>query len=94
VTKIRVDMTELTLGDMVEIEELTGKPMTEILASARGVAAAAWLIHRRVDPAFTYEQALALSPLRDLEVVNADAEGEAHAAGNGGEPVTSPASGV
>jgi hypothetical protein len=92
VTKVRVDMAAITLGDLVEIEELTGKPVGEVLASAKGIAAAAYVLHRRDDPAFTYEQALAL-PMADLDIVNQDESGEARAAGNGGGPQPSPVPG-
>lgn len=91
-TKIRVDPSELTGRDFIAIEEATGKPMADAMASAAGIFAVAWRLQVRVDPAFTYDQALDLA-LGDLEVVNTDAEGEAPAAGNGGTPSALPVSG-
>ncbi len=90
--KIRVDMRALSFEEIAEIEEVTGKPMTEVMNTARGMAGVVWVSRRRHDPAFTYQDALKLSPL-DLEVVNVDADPEALAASNGGTPQPSPASG-
>lgn len=92
-TKIRVDVSTLSGHDFIAIEEVTGKPLTEALQCTAGIYAAAWRIHQRDDPTFTYEAALDLNMARDFEMVNSDAEGEAQAAGNGGSPSASLASG-
>jgi hypothetical protein len=89
-TKIRVDMSLLSGHDFIAIEEATGKPLSEALQSTAGIYAAAWRIHQRDDPTFTYEQTLDLNMMRDFEIVNQDAEGEASAAGNGDRLSVSP----
>jgi hypothetical protein len=91
VTPRRIDPTELTLREMSELSQLLGAPLSDVLQGVRqseGIAATAWLLIRREDPTFTYEQALDLRPMRDIEIVNDTADPKASAAGNGAAPPT------
>jgi hypothetical protein len=91
---IRVVMSELTLDEMAAAGEVLGDPVDEVIAGParfRGLAALAYVVVRRDDPDFTWEQAKALH-LRDIEVVEADPE-KVPAGSNGGAPVLLPASG-
>jgi hypothetical protein len=93
--RIRVDMADLTLGELADVSELLDGGLSDTLTGAqqpRAIAAIVCVVQRRTNPDYTLDQALALK-MSDLEIVNADAEGEALAAGNGGAPVSSPASG-
>jgi hypothetical protein len=86
--KIVVDATDLTLGEMAEIADvITPQENATDGSNFRYTAALAWMVKRRTDPDFTYEDALKLR-MGDLEVVNHDPE--ALAAGNGGKPLSSP----
>lgn len=55
----------LTLADLEEMERASGVPaisaMTMLGSSAMGLAALIWVLRRRDDPAYTYEQARAIS---------------------------------
>ena len=65
--KIRVDVSEMTLRDMAETLEVAGDPDSAGF-NFRQTAALAWLVVRRTDPTFTYEQALDLK-IGDLDIV-------------------------
>jgi len=94
-TKIRVDANELTLAEHAEAAEIaaaSGHPLDAPGGQFYSVAAMAFLVQRRTDPTFTYEQALALK-MGDLEMVNNDEE-KARAVNNGGAPQPSPESGT
>jgi hypothetical protein len=91
--KVRVDMAELNGHDYIAIEETLGTTLTEGLASARGIYAAAWRLRLRDDPTATYADTLNMR-MGDFEVVNADAEGKRLAPDNGGTPQPSPESGA
>jgi hypothetical protein len=65
--KIRVDVSEMTLRDMAETQEVAGDPDGPGF-NFRQTAALAWLVVRRTDPTFTYEQALDLK-ISDLDIV-------------------------
>lgn len=97
-TKLRLDMADLTLGELAQVADLLGVSLQDALtgtAQPRAIAAIACVVKQRDDPGFTFDQALELK-MSDIEVVNADpdAEGEAPAASNGGERAPSPVSGV
>lgn len=62
-----LDVESLTLGEMCDIEEVTGEPavitMVRVLnrsLSAKGVLACAWIVRRRSDPKFSLEDAKAM----------------------------------
>jgi hypothetical protein len=90
---IRVEVADLTLGEMAEVAELVGMSLGDAMTGPgqpRALAAIAFVLHRRDDPGFTFDQALALR-VGDLEVVGvADPTG----ASNGGAPPAPLASGV
>lgn len=60
--KIDLDVDDFTGDELVAIEDATGKVIGELFPdgkpSARGIYAAYWVIRRREDPAFTYQEAL------------------------------------
>jgi hypothetical protein len=91
------DPSELSLREMGEISALFDAPLADVLQGVRqsdGIAAVAWLLIRRDDPTFTYDQALDLR-MKDFEIVNEVAAApKAVSPVNGDAPPTSPASGV
>lgn len=92
----RIDPSELSLREMGEIAQLLNAPLSDVLTGLRqheGIAAAAWIVIRRTDPTFTYEQALDLRPMRDIEMVNEAPSSEAPAGGSGDAPPSSLAPG-
>ena len=93
--KLRVDMAEVTLGELADVADLLGMSLSDALTGPgqpRALAALAWIVTRRTDSAFTFDDALKLR-MADIDMVNSDAEGEALAAANGGERASSLASG-
>lgn len=82
--KIRVDVAEMTLGEMAEAIEAAGAEDTAGF-NFRQTAALAWIVVRRTDPTFTYEQALQLR-VGELDIVGADPE--ALGGGTGVQPPT------
>ena len=91
--KIRVDMSLLDGYDYVAIEEATGKPISEVLGTARGIYAAAWRARVRDDPAATLDDTMRL-PLSAFDMVNPDEPAGKAAASTGGGPPGSLASGT
>jgi len=92
--KIRVEVADLTLGELADAGELLGGPLHEAMtgmAQPKAIAAIVCVIQRRTDPAYTMEQALGLR-MADVELVGADPE--APAGNNGTGPVLLPASGA
>ncbi|HKE67385.1 MAG TPA: hypothetical protein VKB59_22490 [Micromonosporaceae bacterium] len=90
--KLKVDLQDLTLGELDEIDEVLDRPLAELMGGKgqfRAMAAAAWIVKRRTDPAFTLEDARALR-MGDMELVS----GEALAAELGGGPQPSLESGA
>lgn len=61
---ISFDANELTLGELEELEDITGRPVSSELGrgqpSAKTLTALVYIFKRRQDPAFTLEQARAL----------------------------------
>ncbi len=92
-TKMKLDMADLTLGELADVTEMLGIGIQDALqgpSQPRAMAAIAWILHRRDDPAYTFEQALTLR-MGDLEIVSSDPE--ALAGDNGDAPPMSLASG-
>lgn len=61
--QIDLDLSSVTLGEWADIEDATGVPLAGVdLARppVRITAGLIWITRRREDPAFTYDQALAL----------------------------------
>lgn len=61
---INIDISDLTIAEVVEIEDLTGLPLDalgqENQPKGRMLQALAFISKRRDDPSFTFEQAGAL----------------------------------
>ena len=57
----KIDVNELTIGDIEELETLVGKPFGEIFAdgnlSAKAMAAIVYVVKRRDEPGFTLDDA-------------------------------------
>lgn len=70
--KIVVNVSEFSLREMAEAIELAGAPDAAGF-NFRQTAALAWVVKRRTDPAFTYEQALDLK-IGDLDIVGESPE--------------------
>lgn len=69
--KLQIDATDLTLAEYGEIEETLGASLEDLLAGVgkwKAVAAMAWIIRRREDPSFTFEDAGAYR-MGDIELV-------------------------
>ena len=93
-TRIRVEVADLTLGELAAAGELLGGPLHEAMTGMgqpKAIAAIVCVIQRRTDPAYTLDQALSLR-MADVELVGADPE--APAGSNGIGPVLLPASGA
>ena len=60
-----MNVNELTLGDVAEVEELSGQPLAALGDSnapkGKLMVALAWIIKRKEDPKFTYEHAKKLT---------------------------------
>ena len=56
-----IDLDDLTIGEVIEIEDLTGLPLDALqdttMKKGRVLQAMAFISRRRVDPAFTFEDA-------------------------------------
>lgn len=89
---MKIDASELTLRELAELEEELGTPLAGLMekSQAHGLAGIAWLVKRRTDPDFTFDDALDLK-MGDLEMI---AAGEAPAATNGGTLQSSPETGA
>jgi hypothetical protein len=96
-TPIVVDLQTLCMADLADAMDAAGvDDLTNATGGAqvRMTAAFAWVVHRREDPAFTFDDALRL-PMGSISVVGADAEGEApRGASNGAPLLASPVSGL
>lgn len=91
--RIRVDPNLLDGYDLIAIEEVTGKPFSEVLGSAAGIYAMAWRARLRVGQLdATYQNTLPL-PLVSFDLDTAAGPGEAPGGGNGIGPLSSPAPG-
>lgn len=79
------DIEHLTLGEIAQLEDLSGMSLSEFsddkAPKAKFLIAMAYLAKRREDPAFSFSQAEAMT-LTDLNAVlgDNDASGEADAA--------------
>lgn len=73
-------LENLTLGEIAQLEELSGLSLTEIndakAPKAKFMTALAFLAKRRQDPAFTFSQAELLTLAEMQEIVGDDASGE------------------
>ena len=73
--KVNLDIGSLTLREIEDFETKTNLGIGELgpgkAMSARALRAIVWILTRRDDPAFTYEDA------GDLKVVDLEFEGEA-----------------
>lgn len=64
---LSLDINDLTIDDVVDLEEVTGSSIQNIMQTADGVPqgrflkALVWITQRKIDPSFTFEQAGAVS---------------------------------
>jgi len=92
--KLRVDASDLTLGELAQVGELLGMSLTDAMSGtgqARGIAAIACVVARRTDPSFSFDQALALR-MSELDLVE-QPDPEVPSASNGDSPRALPALG-
>lgn len=93
--KLRVDMADLTFGELAEAAEMLGAPIADLIGGTghfRYVAAVVCVTVRRTDPTFTLDQALRMRT-SDVELVDSTSDPEASAGSNGAGPALLPASG-
>ena len=87
--RIQVDPSDLTLAEYAEIEGELGEGLDVLLNGTgkwRAIAAMAWIVQRRDDPAYTLADALQLR-MRDIEMVNPEqADAPFGPAANSGVP--------
>jgi len=84
--KRRVNLADLTLGDMAAIEDELGIDLAEV-SKFRATAAMIWAHEWRTNKAYTLEDALALKP-GELELV--DEQGNVVGGDSGDSPPSSP----
>lgn len=83
---------ELTIGDADDAERISGVAFPLIVAGLsngrmRGLPALVWVLRRREDPKYTYEQARAIPMARLTElIVNSEEDEEAAPLGPGASP--------
>ncbi|MDP9388183.1 MAG: hypothetical protein M3Q48_09810 [Actinomycetota bacterium] len=85
---LTIDPDDLTLGEVEQLEELTGKPLGEMFngaISAKAATALVYVIKRREDPAFTLDDA------RAFKIGGLNIAGESDPT-NGGVSTSSPPS--
>ncbi|MCA0347094.1 MAG: hypothetical protein LCH31_08750 [Actinobacteria bacterium] len=77
-------LDNLTLGEVSQLEELSGLSLTEIAdehaPKGKFMTALAFLARRRQDPSFTYSQAETLTLAEVQDVLGGDPLGEGEAA--------------
>lgn len=75
-----MDIKQLTLGEVTKLEELSGLSINSMAdddkPKGKFMAAFAYVIHRRVDPKFTFEQANKLTMSEAQALVFGDTETE------------------
>ena len=73
---LNVDVSELTIGEIVEIEERTGLPLDALgqadKPKGKILAAIAYVVKRRDNPDFTWEDALAIKITTTADKVDPD----------------------
>lgn len=94
---MKFSMDDITLGEMIDVEEELGKPLSVVFeeGQAKATAVVAWILKRRDDPTFTLADArrLTIADLNAMGVTDAS-PGEAPGGGNGLSPPASPAPGL
>lgn len=74
--KIVLNVEDLTLGEIEEMEQAAGLKLSELgNGSAKATIALIWISQRRLDPAFTLEDARALK-VAELEFADPTAAGD------------------
>jgi hypothetical protein len=96
--RLRVDMAELTFREMYELNLFLGMTFADALQGIeqpRAMAAAVWILERRRNPDYTFDDAFDLAMQRDIEIVNEDGDaGKVDAPSNGDTPPALLASGA
>lgn len=93
--KLRVDQSEITLGELADVEEMLGRSLSSAFegGQARAIAALVWVIKRRTEPDYPFDEALKVK-IGDLDVVVPGSSPEAPSGDNGQSPLESLASGT
>lgn len=82
--KTNFSLDNLTLGEVSQLEELSGLSLSEIAdehaPKGKFMTALAYLAKRRQDPSYTYSQAETLTLAEVSDVIGGDVSGEADAA--------------
>lgn len=95
-TRLTVDMSDLTLGEMADAGELLGAPLHEVVTGVgqpKAIAAMVCVLQRRTNPGYTLEDALKLR-MADIDLVTPETDpGKVSADSNGSGPALLPASG-
>ncbi|MDD2756230.1 MAG: hypothetical protein PHS80_11970 [Methanothrix sp.] len=74
--QIALNVDDLTLGEIEEMEQAAGLKLSELgNGSARSTIALIWISQRRIDPAFTLDDARALK-VTELEFANPTVAGD------------------
>jgi len=75
-----MDIKQLTLGEVTKLEELSGLSINSMADNdqpkGKFMAAFAYVVHKRVDPKFTFEQANKLTMSEAQALVFGDTETE------------------
>jgi hypothetical protein len=60
---MKIDVDKLTFREILDIEEKAGLDIAEVfrMRSTRGIAAMVWVVRRREEPDFTWDNALELN---------------------------------
>lgn len=73
-----IDINTLTLGEVAKVEDLSGLPIGSFAEDekpkGRALAALAFVWHRRSNPKFTFNEALALSFTEAKEILGIEDE--------------------
>lgn len=89
--KITINLDDLTLGDLADMEDVSGVSLTGINLGSppvRVIPALVWIQQRRTEPGYTYEMARAIK-LSELEFAG---EAPTLAVANEGDAAAAPAS--
>jgi len=77
---LNLDVNDLTIDDVVDLEEVTGCSIQDVMSTTAGspqgkfLKALVWITQRKIDPAFTFEDAgnVSFSALAEVAVEVSD----------------------
>jgi len=89
--KIVIDPQQLTLGEIEDVEQATGKGLSDLFTTeAGGLLVMVFVEFRRTDPTFTWEQARAVK-FSDIDVDRPSVAPKVARSGRSGGTVPTPA---